>query len=171
MSRVSGEVEFEFLDDGSEGNFVATSKVIPMLTTLLAKGNIEEAMSLYEGCDASVAAELLAQTKLMSSASLKSLGAMFAMARDFVSAAKVFESGKKFADAAKMYEQGSDFPSAARCFVQAGEHGKAAAALERAGKPEAALEIYQQLGPSEAMALKSLSLMAMAPSSLGSTSK
>ena len=153
MSRAGGEVEFEFLDDGSDtGNFVATGKVVPMLTTLLAKGSVEEAMHLYEGSDASVAGELLAQAKTMSSASLKNLGAMFQLARDFSSAAKVFESGKQYADAAKMYEQGCDYVSAARNYGLAGELPKAAAALERAGKPDLALDIYQKLGPSEAMA-------------------
>lgn len=153
MSRAGGEVEFEFLDDGSDaGNFVATGKVVPMLTTLLAKGSVEEAMHLFEGCEASVAADLLAQAKTMSSVSLKNLGAMFQMARDFSSAAKVFEFGKKYADAAKSYEQGSDYVSAARNYGLAGDLPKAAAALERAGKPDLALEIHQKIGPSEAMA-------------------
>ncbi len=152
MSRSSGELEFEFLDDGSTGSFVATGKAIPMLTGLLAKGSIEEAMQLYEGCDASVAAELLGQSKTMSSVSLKNLAAMFVLARDFRSGAAAYETGKKFADAAKCYEQGGDYPSAARCFLQSGEDAKAAAAFERAGKPESALEIHQKLGPSEAMA-------------------
>lgn len=153
MARSSGEVEFEFLDDGSDaGNFVVTAKVVPMLTTLLAKGSAEEAMHLYEGCDATVAAELIAQTRTMSSASLKTLGQMFAMARDFASAAKVFEIGKKYAEAAGAFEQAGDYASAAKCFLQGGDRGKAAAAYERAGMPEAALEQYQGLGPSDAMA-------------------
>jgi len=154
MSRAGGEVEFEFLGDESEGgNFVATGKVVPMLTTLLAKGDVEGAMQLYEGCDTTVAAELLTQSKTMSSISLKNLGAMFVLARDFTSAATVFESGKRYADAAKMFEQGSDFIAAARCHERAGELPKAAAAFERAGKPDAALELYQKLGPSEELAL------------------
>lgn len=152
MSRSSGELEFEFLDDGTDGSFVATGKAIPMLTGLLAKGSVEEAMRLYEGCDATVAAELLSQTKTMSSISLKNLAAMFVMARDFRSGAVAFETGKKYAEAAKLYEQAGDFPSAAKCFLHAGEEARAAAAFERAGKPESALEIHQKLGPSEAMA-------------------
>ncbi len=151
--RAGGEIEFEFLGEGDEGgNFVATAKVIPMLTTLLAKGEIEEAMRLYEGSEASVAASLLEQCKTMSSTSIKNLGLMFSMARDFVGAAKVFEFGKRWADAGKSYEQGSDFLAAARCHEKAGDLKQAAAALERAGKPDLALEVHQRAGPSEAMA-------------------
>lgn len=153
MSRAGGEIEFEFQDDASEeGSFVATGKVVPMLTTLLASGKVEEAMQLFEGCEAGVAADLIAQTKTMSSVSLKNLGAMFVLARDFGSAAKVYESGKKFGEAAKLYEQANDLAAASRCYEKDGNLGKVAALLERAGKGEEALEIHRKLGPTEEMA-------------------
>ncbi len=152
MAHWSGEVEFDFVGDENQGNFVATGKVVPMLTQLLAAGNVEGAMRLYEGSNASVAAELLAQASSLSSVSQKHLGQMFLMARDFGSAAKVFEQGRRFGDAAQMHEKAGDFAAAARCYEKEGDLPHAAAALERSGQIDAALALYQRSQNFEAMA-------------------
>lgn len=153
MTHWSGEVEFDFVGAEDEGNFVATGKIGPMLTTLLAQGDIEGAVRLYEGADASVAKELLAGVKTMSSVSLKNLGQMFFAARDFANAARIFEFGKRWADAARTFEQGGDYANAARCFEQEGDRAKAAAAWDRCGNADKAIELYEKDGPSEALAV------------------
>ncbi|MBI5542673.1 MAG: cyclic nucleotide-binding domain-containing protein [Deltaproteobacteria bacterium] len=152
MAQWHGTVEFDFVGDDDGGSFVATSQVLPMLTQLLASGNIEEAVRLYEGADPSVGRDLLAQVKTLSTQSQKNLGQMFVLARDFSSAARIFEIAKRPAEAAKMFEQGGDFAAAARMYEMAGENGKAAAAKERAGDVAGALALFQKAGPTEAMA-------------------
>ncbi|HEY3446565.1 MAG TPA: cyclic nucleotide-binding domain-containing protein [Myxococcales bacterium] len=147
-----GTVEFDFVGDDEGGSFVATTQILPMLTQLLASGSVEEAVRLYEGADASVGRELLAGLKTMSSTSMKYLGQMFVLARDFANAAKIFEQAKRPEEAAKLYEQGGDYPSAARMYELARDMPKAAAAKERAGDIAGAMAIHQKTGPSEAMA-------------------
>ena len=152
MAEWHGTVEFDFVGDDESGSFVATSQVLPMLTQLLASGNIEEAVRLYEGADPSVGKELLAQIKTLSSVSQKNLGQMFVLARDFAAAAKIFEIARKPDEAAKLYEQGGEYASAARCWELAGDLARAAAARERAGDVTGALAMHQKAGPSEALA-------------------
>lgn len=152
MSHGSGLVEFDFVGDENEGTFVVTAKVVPALTRLLAEGKVEEAVRLYEKADPSIARELLEQAKTLSSVSQKNLAQMFALARDFKSAAAVLESAGRGADAARFYEQGGDFASAARCHEQSGELARAAAAYERANRREEAIALYRRGGPSEALA-------------------
>lgn len=147
-----GTVEFDFVGDDENGSFVATTQILPMLTQLLASGNVEEAVRLYEGADASVGKELLAGLKTMSSTSQKFLGQMFVLARDFANAAKIFESARRPEEAAKLYEQGGDYAAAARMYELARDMPKAAAARERAGDVAGALAIHQKAGPSEALA-------------------
>ena len=152
MAQWHGTVEFDFVGDDEGGNFVATSQILPMLTQLLASGNVEEAVRLYEGAAASVGAELLAGLKTMSSVSQKNLGQMFVLARDFANAAKIFETARRPEEAAKMYEQGGDYASAARMYELARDLPKAAAAKERAGDIAGAMALHQKAGPTEAMA-------------------
>ncbi len=152
MAQWHGTVEFDFVGDEENGNFVATSQVLPMLGQLLASGNVEEAVRLYEGCDASVARELLAQAKTMSMVTQRNLGQMFVLARDFANAARIFEAAKRPEDAGKLYEQGGDYASAARCFELGGDLARAAAARERAGDVPGALLLYQKANAHEAMA-------------------
>ncbi|MGC4120392.1 MAG: cyclic nucleotide-binding domain-containing protein [Myxococcales bacterium] len=147
-----GTVEFDFVGDDDNGKFVTTTQILPMLTQLLATGQVEEAVRLYEGADASVGKELLSQLGTMSSTSQKHLGQMFVLARDFANAAKIFEAARRPEDAAKLYEQGGDYAAAARMYELARDWPKAAAAKERAGDVAGALAIHQKTGPSEAMA-------------------
>ncbi len=152
MARWSGEVEFEFIGDEEEGSFIATKQVVPQLTNLLARGEIEQAVLLYEDCESSVASELLDGVNALSSISKANLGEMFLLARDFSNAAKVFEIARRWADAARTFEQAGDFAGAAQSYERQGEHLKAAAAWDRAGAPERAAELYAKLEPSEAEA-------------------
>jgi tetratricopeptide (TPR) repeat protein len=77
---------------------------------------------------------------------------MFALARDFGRAARVYEQSRAWREAAQLYEQAGDFLAAARCHEGAGEVLRAGAAYERGGRPDAALRIYQTGGAYDAMA-------------------
>ena len=46
-----GEMEWEFAEDADGGgSFVATGKVVNFLRTHLARGEMDEALALYESC-------------------------------------------------------------------------------------------------------------------------
>lgn len=152
MSHWSGEMEFEFVEGDSGGSFVTTDKVLNFIRTHLARGEVQDAMRLYESAAAGTAEELLRDAQSSSSTSQKNLAEMFALARDFGNAARVFELARLYDAAARYYEQGSEFESAARCYQQLGDGMRAAAALERAGRSDQALQLYQQGGPTEAQA-------------------
>jgi tetratricopeptide (TPR) repeat protein len=152
MTHWSGSVEFDFVGDENAGTFVATPKVLPVLTQLIASGRIEEAVRLYEGADASTARALLEQAGTLSTVSQKNLAQMFALARDFKSAAAILEGARRWSDAARMFEQAGDFGAAARCYERDDDLARAAAALERAGRRDQAIALHRRAGPSDALA-------------------
>lgn len=152
MSQSSDSEDFDCAGDENGSTFVATARVVPVLTRLLAEGNVEEAVHLYESADPSTAGELLERAKALSPLTQGNLAQMFAQARDFKSGAAILEGAGRASDAARMYEQGGDFAAAARCHERGGDLAKAAAAYERASRFEEALALYRRGGPSEPLA-------------------
>jgi len=150
MARWAGEMEFEF-NAGSEA-FVATDKVLVFLRNHLARGEVQQAARLYEDSGANCAHALLQEARSSSSNTQKAMAEMFLMARDFKSAAVVFELARQMERAASLYEQGLDFENAARLFEAVGDRLRAAVCLERSGKVDAAINLYKAAGPSQAMA-------------------
>ena len=150
MARWAGEMEFEF-NAGSEA-FVATDKVLVFLRNHLARGEVPQAARLYEDSGATCANALLQEARSASSNMQKATAEMFLMARDFKSAAVVFELARQMERAGSLYEQGLDFENAARVFEAVGDRLRAAVCLERSGKIDAAINLYKQAGPSQAMA-------------------
>ena len=124
MARWAGEMEFDFVDDGAGGTsgaFVATAKAINIVRTHLARGEVENAVRLYEQLGAEAAAELLREAETASMTSRKAMAEMFVLARDFGAAGRVYELARAWADAGRLYEQAGDFVSAARCFHKEGD--------------------------------------------------
>ena len=153
MSRWAGEMEFDFVEDNQgAGSFVTTGKVVQFIRSHLARNEIQQAVRLYEQAGPGTADALLDDAKSASLDSQKALADMFVMARDFGTAARIYELAKRNTDAANMHEKAGDYASAARCFQADGESLRAAAALERAGNPAAAYDLYQKAGAHDAMA-------------------
>jgi tetratricopeptide (TPR) repeat protein len=153
MARWAGEMEFDFEEGaGSSGAFVATAKAINVVRTHLARGEVENAVRLYEQLGTEAAAELLREAETASMASRKAMAEMFVLARDFGSAGRVYELARAWADAGRLYEQAGDFVSAARCFQKEGDLTRAGAAMERAGQGAAALDLYEKAGAHTARA-------------------
>ncbi len=152
MARWSGEMEFEFIENDTGGSFVATDKVVAFLRQHLAKGEVADAVRLYEDMGQNVVDELLAEARVASSNTQAAMAEMFVGARDFARAGQVFELSRDLPKAAAYYEQGQDFASAARCYEELGDLVRAGLAHDRAGNTEAALDAYRRAGPSEALA-------------------
>lgn len=152
MARWSGEMEFEFIDGEAGGSFVATDKIVQFLRGHLAKGEIAQAIRLYEDMGQGCADELIAESRLSSSTTQAAIAEMFVGARDFARAGTIYETARDYARAAAYFEQGQDFAGAARCYEAVGDLVRAGLAFDRAGQTDKALDLYKRAGPSEALA-------------------
>lgn len=149
---MSNALEFDFVDDASGGRFMPVGGPIIQLRQLLARGEVDTAVRIYEETGSSARDELIQEGLSASFETRKHIATMFKNARDFAGAALVFQAGKHETDAATCFEQAGDFAAAAPCWARAHEVLKAAAAWERAGKTEQALELYRQAGAHERVA-------------------
>ncbi len=141
--------EFEFLEGESGGQFVLVGGPLGQLRQLLAKGDVDAAVRLYEETGAVSRAELLAEALTASFDTKKAIALLFRKARDFSAAARTFRIVKLDGEAAASFEQAGEYAEAAACWVGVGEVLKAAAAWERAGKTDAAVTLYRQAGAAE----------------------
>jgi tetratricopeptide (TPR) repeat protein len=149
---MSNSVEFDFVDGDNGGQFVPVGGPIHQLRALLARGEVETAVRIYEETGGAARNDLLTEASTASFETRKSIGSMFKQARDFGAAAKVFQFGRLETEAAACFEQAGDFASAAVCWARANEVLRAAAAFERAGKLDDALNLYRQAGSPERIA-------------------
>ncbi len=144
--------DFDFIEDESGGKFVSVGGPLQQLRSLLAKNDVNSAVSIYEESGGSARAGLLEEAAIASFDTKKAIALMFRRARDFAGAAKVYELAKLEMDAAANYEQAGDFSAAGNAFRRAGELVKGAACLERGGKANEAIELYRKAGSNEALA-------------------
>ncbi len=150
---MSHSLEFEFLDDGQDGQLVPVGGgALPQLRGLLGRGEIDTAVKIYEETGGSAREGLLQEMVVGSFELKKAIGQMFRKARDFGAAGTTFEVLKNDAEAAGCFEQANDFARAAACWRRAGELMRAAAAYERAGRVDDAVALYGQAGSKEQMA-------------------
>ena len=149
---MSHSLEFEFKDDDLGGQFVPVGGPIAQLRGLLAKGDLDGAVRLYEETGASARAGLLLEATTASFELKKSIATMFKRARDFGAAGQTYEVLRLDAEAAPCFEQANDFVRAADAWKRAGELVRAAAAYERAGRTDDAVALYGQAGSKEQMA-------------------
>ena len=149
---MSHSLEFEFLGDAVDGQFVPVGGPVSQLRGMLARQDIDGAVRLYEETGASARAELVLEATTASFELKKSIALMFKRARDFAAAGQVYETLKLDAEAAPCFEQANDFVRAADAWKRLGEIVKAAAAYERAGRLDDAVALYGQAGSKEQMA-------------------
>lgn len=145
--------EFEFLDDDQGGGqFIPVGGPVAQLRSLLAKNDVDAAVNLYEETGGGARVGLLQEASVASFELKKSIAHMFKRARDFATAAAVFELAGLHAEAAPCFEQGNDFVRAAVAWKKCGELMRAAAASERGGRVDDAIELYGQAGAREQLA-------------------
>lgn len=149
---MSHSLEFEFLGDDASGQFVPVGGPLSQLRGLLARGDVDGAVRLYEETGGSARAGLILEATTASFELKKSIALMFKRARDFAAAGEVYEGLRLDAEAAPCFEQANDFVRAADAWKRLGELIKAAAAYERAGRLDDAVALYGQAGSKEQMA-------------------
>jgi tetratricopeptide (TPR) repeat protein len=138
-------MEFEFSESGG-GQFVSTGKVVQFITGHLGRGEIDQAVQLYEGAASGVGDTLVAEARSASKQVQKNLANMFYRARDFKRAAELCERIGEWAPAAKAHEAALALDRAAECWLRAGQKDRAAPLLEKAGQPRRAAELLVELG-------------------------
>jgi tetratricopeptide (TPR) repeat protein len=141
--------DFDFVDDADGGHFVLVGGPLQQLRPLLAKGDVDAAVRLYEDTGSSSRDELLEEAASASFDTKKSIAQLFLQARDFGAAALAFQAAELHGEAAAAFDHAGQFPEAAEAWGRAGEAVKAAAAFERAGQTDKALPLYQQAGASD----------------------
>src|SRR3954465_601413 len=124
---MSHSLEFEFLGDDSDGQFVPVGGPLVQLRGQLARGDIDGAVRLYEETGASARAGLILEATTASFELKKHIALMFKRARDFAAAGEVYLSLRLDAEAAPCFEQANDFVRAADAWKRLGELVKAAA--------------------------------------------
>ena len=149
---MSHSLEFEFLGDDNDGQFVPVGGPLAQLRNLLARQDVDGAVRLYEETGSSARHGLVQEAVAASFELKKSIALMFKRARDFAAAGEVFAACKLDAEAAPCFEQANDFVRAADAWKRLGELVKAAAAYERGGRLDDAVALYGQAGSKEQMA-------------------
>jgi tetratricopeptide (TPR) repeat protein len=145
--------DFDFIEgDGDTGQFVLVGGPEVQLMKLLATGDVDGAVRLYEDTGAMARAALLTELQTASFDTRKAIAQLFRRARDFSAAARAFQQARLDTEAGASFEQAGEFDEAAAAWGRAGELLKAAAAFERAGKADAALELYRKAGAPERVA-------------------
>lgn len=151
-SQMTHSLEFEFLGDDADGQFVPVGGPLSQLRGQLARQDIDGAVRLYEETGASARAGLILEAVTASFELKKAIALMFKRARDFAAAGEVYQTLKLDAEAAPCFEQANDFVRAADAWKRLGEIMKAAAAYERGGRLDDAVALYGQAGSKEQMA-------------------
>jgi tetratricopeptide (TPR) repeat protein len=149
---VTHSLEFEFLGDDDGGQLVPVGGPLPQLRALLARHDVDGAVSLFEESGHAAREGLLLEGRTGSSDLKKATATMFRRSRDFAAAAEMYESARQDADAAQCFEQANDFARAADCWKRAGDLPRAAQSYERAGRLDDAIALYGQAGSKEQMA-------------------
>lgn len=145
-------MEFEFLDDGGDGQLVPVGGSIGQLRTVLAKGDLDAAVKLYEETGGSVRRSLLDEVPTASFELKKNIAQVFRRARDFSAAGQIYEGLKLDAEAAPCFEQAGELLKAAEAWKRCGEFTRAAFAFDRAGRTDDAIALYGQTGSREQLA-------------------
>lgn len=167
--RLTKEVEFEFVDSPTGGEFVATSQVRSVILRHLTLGEIDAATSLVLDAGPGVSDELLSEDLPGESVATRMAAAeVFLRHRDyaragraamligdpdkaapylerayqFERAAELYERTGKLAEAAELYDRGLQHDRAARLFEQAGTLERAAESWLRAGDPYEAGRLF-----------------------------
>lgn len=137
-------MEWEFTEGpDSDGQFIATGKVIEQLRRHLARNEVDAAVTLYESClQETVGKELWQEFLSASSSTRKAIANLFYRARDYQRAALACEELGEWGAAAKAHAASYDYKAAGRCLTKKGDMYGAAQMLEKAGELRPAAELY-----------------------------
>lgn len=148
------EMEWEFSEEGgaADGQFMATGKVINFLRTHLARGEIDQAVALYEGCVQNVGQQVWAEFDGASVPMKKAIANLFYRARDYPRSAAACEKLGEWIAAGKSYEAAYELPRAAACYLKGNDKSRAAAVFEKSGDYRKAAELYYEANDVDASA-------------------
>lgn len=147
MSQMFREIEFEF--DESQGSFVPTSKVVNYIKNYIISGNLEEAVNAYQSCKENIGDLIFNEFRNSSKVTLRSVGEMFRLARDYNMAIKCLLITQNLEEVAVLYEKNYEFEKAAEMFERLNMLEKAAQNYEKIKQYEKAIELYKKVGNSE----------------------
>lgn len=139
-------MEWEFNEGpDNDGTFMATGKVIEQLRRHLARGEIDDAVSLYESCaQETVGKELWNEFTAASNTMKKAIANLFYRSRDYERAAKACETLGEWPAAAKAHAAAYNFEAAGECFLKKEDRLQAAQMFEKAGQARRAAEMYYE---------------------------
>ncbi|MCK6547261.1 cyclic nucleotide-binding domain-containing protein [Myxococcota bacterium] len=139
------EMEWEFSEGGeSDGQFMATGKVINFLRGHLARGEIDAAVSLYESCVQDVGETLWGEFQAASVPMKKAIANLFFRSRDYARSAAACEKLGEWIAAGRSHEAAYEYSRAAACYIKASDKPRAAAVYEKSGDYRKAAELYYE---------------------------
>jgi tetratricopeptide (TPR) repeat protein len=109
---------------------------------MLARGEMDEAVQLYESCMENVGDLMMGELPAASSKLQRALANLFYRARDYKRAAAACEQLGELEAAARAYESAYAYDRAAACYARMNEPKKAAAVYVKAGNFMKAAELY-----------------------------
>jgi tetratricopeptide (TPR) repeat protein len=128
-----------------EAGAVSRRKLLDAIGVYLARGDAAAAADLYARSQIDLAEELLAKVPYHSNVALH-YAQMFLKARDYKSAATVFEHVGKYHEAAELYVRGQEYYYAGEMYEMAGLAERAAEMYARGGAPTKAAPLFETLG-------------------------
>jgi len=137
-------MEWEFNEGpDNDGQFIATGKVIEQLRRHLARGEVDNAVALYESCvQETVGKELWSEFNAASVPTKKAIANLFYRSRDYQRAALACQELGEWGAAAKAYAASYDYKNAGMCLSKKGDQVGAAQMYEKGGEHRQAAEIY-----------------------------
>lgn len=148
--RLSREMEFDFVDGGAGGTFIATDRVRSVIMAHLHRGEVDRAATHIASSGPEVGDKLLNEDAKVASAAVKeALAEAFVKARDFERAGKAALLIGDPARAAPFFERSYQFAQAAQLYEKGGQYERAAELYERDLRYELAAKFYEQSGQIE----------------------
>src|SRR5207237_3521646 len=126
------------------GAEAGASWMINNVVRTLQTGLTEHACEVYEESGAEAANDILAAIKQGDRELCQSGAQMFALARDFSRAARLYDHLRDYAAAAPQYEAAGEPEYAARCHERLGDLRKAAICYDAVGTFDKAIALYQR---------------------------
>jgi len=121
--------------------YALAGEVIRAVEIFVLSNQVKRAAGLYSSCSADLADELVTRIRFDSLEAPK-FAQMLLMARDYKTAARVFEGLGKYHEAAELYTRCGDHYRAGEMYTLMGDRKSAAEAMERAGDFQTAAELY-----------------------------
>jgi tetratricopeptide (TPR) repeat protein len=122
------------------------SWVVGSVLRALEMGLTDHACEVYEESGAEAANDILAAIKASKREVVEAGARMFAVARDFSRAARLYENLRDLPAAAQQYEAAGEMEYAGRCHERLGDARRAAGCYDAAGTLDKAIALYERIG-------------------------